>query len=635
MKDYSALKREIQTYIRTNNNQEITGEVLQNVLVSIVSNVGENAGFGGIAKKTTSPGTPDGPVFYFATEQGVYPNFGGLEIERENTLNIIYNTEDGWDTLFLGNLVPNEEVEDFRTFKHLENMNFEEASEYCATFDNIIEKIGGGAIRFSRPVIFTFSNLSTEQGVIINLPSSGRVITQYAFTKGNVNSGFSHRLIQYNPTSLTITNVGEWKPISSLIPAATTSATGLMSADDKVKLGKLDKAVVDFLQDSEERSINAYSFKLKQIKADGSNAQTTINLPAATKDVAGVMTAPQALALENSIRGVSPELSGNALSLILKRNNGSTAITTLPFAKSEGDGSTVPNAGIMSIADKEVLGNTGDINVGSLSDNGIDTYTIRGTYRVHGERTNANDGLPILNSNPGHTVEGILKVLDSSISGSGEATDKVVTQVLTMSNRTGGDGHIWVRTGQGSSKSNLTWSTWEKLQGIFEKNIITTDPLEALDSFTTNGMYSGIFTQPFNITLLQNATTNITTASQFLVVTVNGYNLASPQLGGQIPIIMQTVYLVYNGKYVTLQRSGTWNGTSWEYKGFTKNSGISISDGGVSSFLASNGIVSSVLGSGVLIREGVNIAAGLKFTYADGILTITAIDNKKTVLTLS
>ena len=635
MKDYSALKREIQTYIRTNNNQEITGEVLQNVLVSIVSNVGENAGFGGIAKKTTSPGTPDGPVFYFATEQGVYPNFGGLEIERENTLNIIYNTEDGWDTLFLGNLVPNEEVEDFRTFKHLENMNFEEASEYCATFDNIIEKIGGGAIRFSKPVIFTFSYGGTDQGMIINLPSSGRVITQYAFTKGNVNSGFSHRLIQYNPTSLTITNVGEWKPISSLIPAATTSAAGLMSADDKVKLGKLDKAVVDFLQDSEERSINAYSFKLKQIKADGSNAQTTINLPAATKDVAGVMTAPQALALENSIRGVSPELSGNALSLILKRNNGSTAITTLPFAKSEGDGSTVPNAGIMSIADKEVLGNTGDINVGSLSDNGIDTYTIRGTYRVHGERTNANDGLPILNSNPGHTVEGILKVLDSSISGSGEATDKVVTQVLTMSNRTGGDGHIWVRTGQGSSKSNLTWSTWEKLQGIFEKNIITTDPLEALDSFTTNGMYSGIFTQPFNITLLQNATTNITTASQFLVVTVNGYNLASPQLGGQIPIIMQTVYLVYNGKYVTLQRSGTWNGTSWEYKGFTKNSGISISDGGVSSFLASNGIVSSVLGSGVLIREGVNIAAGLKFTYADGILTITAIDNKKTVLTLS
>lgn len=634
MKDYSALKREIQTYIRTNNNQEITGEVLQNVLVSIVSNVGENAGFGGIAKKTTSPGTPDGPVFYFATEQGVYPNFGGLEIERENTLNIIYNTEDGWDTLFLGNLVPDEEVEDFRTFKHLENMNFEQASEYCATFDNIIEKIGGGAIRFSKPVIFTFSYGGTDQGMIINSPSSNRVITQYAFTKGNVNSGFSHRLIQYNPTSLTITNVGEWMPISSLIPAATTSAAGLMSADDKVKLGKLDKAIVGLSYDETERDAASYKFYLEQQKADGTTEPTSVELFAATTSDAGIMTRKHAIELGQSIYRLDTEIFASNLAISASKNNGSTSRTLLPNAASEASGATSA-PGAMSIFDKEVLGNTSDINVGSLGDNGIDAYTTRGTYRVHGERTNANDGLPILNSNPGHTVEGILKVLDSSISGSGEDTDKVVTQVLTMSNRTGGDGHIWVRTGQGSSKSNLTWSTWEKLQGIFEKNIITTDPLRALDSFTTNGMYSGIFTQPFSITLLQNSITNITTASQFLVVTVNGYNLASPQLGGQTPIIMQTVYLVYNGRYCTLQRLGTWNGISWEYEGFTKNSGISISDNGVASFLNSDGIVLSVLGKGALIRDNVDISAGLKFTYSDGILTITAIDGKKTVLTLS
>lgn len=305
MKDYSALKREIQTYIRTNNNQEITGEVLQNVLVSIVSNVGENAGFGGIAKKTTSPGTPDGPVFYFATEQGVYPNFGGLEIERENTLNILYNTEDGWDTLFLGNLVPNEEVEDFRTFKHLENMRFEEASEYCATFDNIIEKIGGGAIRFSKPVIFTFSSLGTEQGMIINSPSSSRMIVQYAFTKGNANSGFSHRLIQYDLASLTITSVGEWKPISSLIPAATTSAAGLMSADDKVKLGKLDKAVVGLAFDETEREASLYKFYLEQRKADGTTEPTSVELLAATTSDAGIMTADDKKNLGNATTAAS------------------------------------------------------------------------------------------------------------------------------------------------------------------------------------------------------------------------------------------------------------------------------------------------------------------------------------------
>lgn len=300
------------------------------------------------------------------------------------------------------------------------------------------------------------------------------------------------------------------------------------------------------------------------------------------------------------------------------------------------------SAGVMSKYDKEVLGVTESFDISSFVNNQMDGYTTTGTYRIYGQHTNPNDGLPILNYNPGHTVEGVLKVLDSSISGSGEDTDKVVTQVLTMSNRTGGDGHIWVRTGQGSSKSNLTWSTWEKLQGIFEKNIITTDPLEALDSFTTNGIYSGIFTQPFNIKISpDNSTLNVSTASQFLVVAVNGYNLASPQLGGQNPVIMQTVYLIYNGTYIVLQRSGTWNGTSWEYKNpiitapsinvntagslftNTKEGKLSIIIGGTTS-----------IGSGVSIRNYVEISEGLKFTYADGILTITAGDGKKATLTL-
>lgn len=311
------------------------------------------------------------------------------------------------------------------------------------------------------------------------------------------------------------------------------------------------------------------------------------------------------------------------------------------------------SAGVMSKYDKEVLGVTESIDISSFVNNQIDQYTTTGTYRIYGERTNPNDGLPILNYNPGHTIEGILKVLDSSISGSGEDTDKVVTQVLTMSNRTGGDGHIWVRTGQGSSKSNLTWSTWEKLQGIFEKNIITTDPLEALNSFTTNGMYSGIFTQPFNIETSENVKYIVATASQFLVVTVNGYNLASPQLGGQTPVIVQTIYLIHNGMYNILQRSGTWDGTRWKYGYCRGQSNISVDRyGELRVFNSAGALVSMIyngsnLGAAAYVGENCFVGAkcyvgrdsrideGLKFTYADGILTITASDGKKTVLTLS
>ena len=643
MRDYKALKQEIQQYIRTNNNQEITGEVLQNVLVSIVSNVGENAGFGGIAKKTTSPGTPDGPVFYFATEQGVYPNFGGLEIERENTLNIIYNTEDGWDTLFLGNLVPNEEVEDFRTFKHLENMHFEEASEYCAVFENIVTPVGGGAIQFSKPVIFTFSYLGTEQGMIINLPAAGGIAIQFAFTRGNKNGGLSRRILQIDLASQSVTNVGEWQPISSIIPKATTSADGLMSKEDKIKLGN---ALTDLLQEDESRGKDGYKFKLKHVKAGGGTGYTQISIPpvdSSSPDGTGVMTSMHKVQLDHSLKELEGYIAGDTLGIRASRNRTDLAKSSavLPLAKAHNETSDgAPKPGIMSGPDKNVLGYTDACIITNCSDNFIDSFTRTGTYRVFGERTNANDGLPILNSNPGHTVEGILKVLDSSISGSGQSTDKVVTQVLTMSNRTGGDGHIWIRTGQGASDQGLTWSTWEKLQGIFEKNIITTDPLEALDSFTTNGMYSGIFTQPFSINIVDGSY-DITTASQFLVITNNGYALASPEIGGQTPVIMQMVFLLYDGRSVSFSRTGTWNGASWVYGKIRISSNISVNRDGVLRTIDNNGVLRSTIGSNAIIKgnsyigSNSRISDSLKFIYSDGILTITAGDGKKAVITLS
>ena len=80
MANWSTLKAAIANVIKTNGNQEITGAVLQNTLNSIVNAVGENAAFAGIAIPTTNPGTPDGPVFYLATQPGTYSNFEGIEV---------------------------------------------------------------------------------------------------------------------------------------------------------------------------------------------------------------------------------------------------------------------------------------------------------------------------------------------------------------------------------------------------------------------------------------------------------------------------------------------------------------------------------------------------------------------------
>ena len=80
MGNYEQLKQAISDVIKTNGNQEITGAIMQNALLSIISTVGSNATFAGIATPDTNPGRHDQNVFYLASEPGIYSNFGGVEL---------------------------------------------------------------------------------------------------------------------------------------------------------------------------------------------------------------------------------------------------------------------------------------------------------------------------------------------------------------------------------------------------------------------------------------------------------------------------------------------------------------------------------------------------------------------------
>lgn len=82
MGNYEELKAAVASVIKTNSNQEITGQVLQNTLTTLISQVGANATFAGIATPNTAPGTPDQNVFYIAGQSGVYANFGGYEVTK-------------------------------------------------------------------------------------------------------------------------------------------------------------------------------------------------------------------------------------------------------------------------------------------------------------------------------------------------------------------------------------------------------------------------------------------------------------------------------------------------------------------------------------------------------------------------
>ncbi len=78
---------------------------MQNVLTTIVSTVGANRTFVGIANADTNPGLPDGNVFYIAYTAGNYVNFqskaGNLTV-NPGELAILYNETANWGKSVIG-----------------------------------------------------------------------------------------------------------------------------------------------------------------------------------------------------------------------------------------------------------------------------------------------------------------------------------------------------------------------------------------------------------------------------------------------------------------------------------------------------------------------------------------------------
>ena len=178
-----------------------------------------------------------------------------------------------------------------------------------------------------------------------------------------------------------------------------------------------------------------------------------------------------------------------------------------------------------------------------------DAFVTAGTYNIKGERTVSTDGLPIDNAAPGNTINAKLVVLDSSISGNGANDDKCITQILTLSNRTGGDGEIYVRTGRASNKNHLAggygWEQWAKLQ-----QNVQVGQVASLDGYIENGMYSGVYTDG-------------TSFETFVMVVINNYAVAGAN--GKVRSVSQFKYaLALDGTFSYRSRSGQGNtGISW------------------------------------------------------------------------
>ena len=91
---YDQIKESIKAVIKGNGNYEITGNVLQAVLLSMVDTLGPEYQFLGIATKSTVPVVVEGNSFYITTEVGTYTNFknSGNTAITVNRLGILTST---------------------------------------------------------------------------------------------------------------------------------------------------------------------------------------------------------------------------------------------------------------------------------------------------------------------------------------------------------------------------------------------------------------------------------------------------------------------------------------------------------------------------------------------------------------
>lgn len=246
MGNYEQLKASIAAVIKANGMQKITGDVLQATLLSLVSNIGDNATFAGIATPDTNPGTPDQNIFYLASQPGVYSNFGGVELTDQ--LLIFINKKGIWVKNELG-------IATSGKVSKLEN------------------KIEGLSIKASEYVIGNWSGdnppkaTSTDGYLRCNVPypidaNTNDVISMYNSQGKKVRISDYHLTIKLTDANGNKVNWSYQNSGNDILPSAnakllyihTSSPSTISDIDGFFFLGMFPKNIVDYITELDKRS---------------------------------------------------------------------------------------------------------------------------------------------------------------------------------------------------------------------------------------------------------------------------------------------------------------------------------------------------------------------------------------------
>ena len=104
MANYSELHQTINDNIKPNGNQQITGQVLQNVLNAIVDSLAEGYLFAGVATADGNPGSLDQNAWWLAGP-GTYENYGNITVAEGKLAALMWNGEWSSSTVDVGGVI--------------------------------------------------------------------------------------------------------------------------------------------------------------------------------------------------------------------------------------------------------------------------------------------------------------------------------------------------------------------------------------------------------------------------------------------------------------------------------------------------------------------------------------------------
>lgn len=245
--DYKNLKDAIKAVIKKNGAQEITGQIMQDTLLSIVSKLGGNKTFAGVARPTTVPDTTDANIFYIAGENGTYVNFGGAKVENEAAV-FVQISGGTWRAIYTGiqtshgvNNQLQQEHEYFET--EIDKVSADLTQFKQTEFNDVKEDVAGNAAEIAK----NKSDITKINGEIATLNEATNTAgSELIRIEGKVDANLKDAVVVFGPS----TNTGVYKGadiLSFTNDTPTSTVTAYMSQywDKLVKLasGKISGSV--------------------------------------------------------------------------------------------------------------------------------------------------------------------------------------------------------------------------------------------------------------------------------------------------------------------------------------------------------------------------------------------------------